>query len=239
MCLDIEDIENNKECAICFEEQRCGDQAVRLSCGHCFHQKCCVPWFAKHTTCPVCRLEVDPSTESAKMSKQELAERQRHQEKLNQKRQAKADRLEEQMLRMKKLDEENRRLAPHEKVQMSTSASKETEQPRKADSKESIDFEDVPLLKSYLSELSIRQLKSISKTLGLEVEAKAAIEKEDLVLLLTNAASKCSLASLTTASLKGRLRSMECQVDDNLSFDELVALVVTKTKSVLATHLKR
>ena len=45
----------NEQCAVCFEDQAAGDEAVVLLCNHAFHEGCIGPWLAAHSTCPVCR----------------------------------------------------------------------------------------------------------------------------------------------------------------------------------------
>jgi hypothetical protein len=50
----------NAECAVCLSEFAAGD-AVRLLtvCRHAFHTACIDSWLGAHTTCPVCRSELD------------------------------------------------------------------------------------------------------------------------------------------------------------------------------------
>lgn len=55
------------ECAVCLNEFE-DHEALRLltKCDHVFHPDCIDEWLAFHTTCPVCRAELDPqSGESA------------------------------------------------------------------------------------------------------------------------------------------------------------------------------
>lgn len=45
-------------CAICQEKYRANEQGSRLPCGHLFHRECLEPWLLTHSTCPVCRLDL-------------------------------------------------------------------------------------------------------------------------------------------------------------------------------------
>jgi hypothetical protein len=45
------------------------DRAVKMPCGHFFHEKCLIPWLRDHSSCPTCRLEIeseDPAYEDRK-----------------------------------------------------------------------------------------------------------------------------------------------------------------------------
>ncbi|XP_024373555.1 uncharacterized protein [Physcomitrium patens] len=53
-----------QECAIClvnFEEDDLGRSLPR--CGHSFHLQCIDMWLDSHTTCPLCRVELEPDEE--------------------------------------------------------------------------------------------------------------------------------------------------------------------------------
>ncbi|KZT44538.1 hypothetical protein SISSUDRAFT_28857 [Sistotremastrum suecicum HHB10207 ss-3] len=59
-------------CAVCWDsllEDKNTDEllggsplapVLALPCRHVFHSSCLIPWFSRHTTCPVCRFDVDP-----------------------------------------------------------------------------------------------------------------------------------------------------------------------------------
>ncbi|KAI3869175.1 hypothetical protein MKX03_028781 [Papaver bracteatum] len=53
------------ECAVCLSEFN-DDDIIRLitMCNHSFHPECIDLWLESHTTCPVCRLNLDPSEKS-------------------------------------------------------------------------------------------------------------------------------------------------------------------------------
>ena len=51
--------ENNRECCICFEENKLDDKVTRLPCAHIFHSCCIVDWLSNHScTCPVRLMKV-------------------------------------------------------------------------------------------------------------------------------------------------------------------------------------
>ncbi|KAG7592222.1 Zinc finger RING-type [Arabidopsis thaliana x Arabidopsis arenosa] len=45
------------KCTICLEEFKDGARVVTLPCGHEFHDKCIVDWFATSHFCPLCRFQ--------------------------------------------------------------------------------------------------------------------------------------------------------------------------------------
>jgi hypothetical protein len=53
--------ETNKECVVCLDDQRLGNMACKLPCGHLFHKTCVSEWLQKKCTCPVCRYELETS----------------------------------------------------------------------------------------------------------------------------------------------------------------------------------
>lgn len=44
-----------EECSLCLEEYKNGEEVLRPSCGHFFHEACLGPWLTKSLLCPVCR----------------------------------------------------------------------------------------------------------------------------------------------------------------------------------------
>ena len=51
-------LENQRECSICLEEFRRGDERTLLPCNHGFHTRCVNTWFSSESSCPVCRRSV-------------------------------------------------------------------------------------------------------------------------------------------------------------------------------------
>ncbi|CAL8074331.1 unnamed protein product [Calicophoron daubneyi] len=47
--------DRHQKCAVCFEEYKCGDQAMTLPCFHVLHQLCGIRWFLEQPGCPLCR----------------------------------------------------------------------------------------------------------------------------------------------------------------------------------------
>lgn len=54
------DIETNEsdECAICLDDLVLGQPALRIPCGHLYHEDCVKDWLKKSNECPVCRFEL-------------------------------------------------------------------------------------------------------------------------------------------------------------------------------------
>jgi len=60
---DIEKNESN-ECSICLDALVIGEPALRIPCGHLFHEDCVEDWLKKSNECPVCRYEL-PTDDAA------------------------------------------------------------------------------------------------------------------------------------------------------------------------------
>lgn len=60
------DIEKNEssECSICLDELVLGQPALRIPCGHLYHEDCVEDWLKKSNECPVCRFEL-PTDDAA------------------------------------------------------------------------------------------------------------------------------------------------------------------------------
>lgn len=54
------DLERNEshECSICLDSLVLGEQAIRIPCGHLYHEDCVYDWLKKSNECPVCRYEL-------------------------------------------------------------------------------------------------------------------------------------------------------------------------------------
>jgi len=59
---------DEKDCSICLEPL--GETALRMPCGHQFHEACVLPWLRLRCFCPCCRFEIgtdDPSFERGRL----------------------------------------------------------------------------------------------------------------------------------------------------------------------------
>lgn len=54
---DIATNESN-ECHICLDDLAAGEPALRIPCGHLYHEECVKDWLKKSNECPVCRFEL-------------------------------------------------------------------------------------------------------------------------------------------------------------------------------------
>ncbi|OVA02924.1 zinc finger protein [Macleaya cordata] len=66
---DLRREKNRLECAVCLSEFEDNDVLRLLTiCSHAFHPECIDLWFESHTTCPVCRHNLDPSEKLSEKS---------------------------------------------------------------------------------------------------------------------------------------------------------------------------
>merc|ERR1719277_2434427 len=64
------------ECSICLDELVAGEPALRIPCGHLFHEECVKDWLNKSNECPVCRFELPTDdAEYEKGRRQRMADR--------------------------------------------------------------------------------------------------------------------------------------------------------------------
>ena len=56
--LSAEAVAKCSTCAICQEEMIATTDALKLPCGHCFHEECLTKWLGKQHTCPTCRAKL-------------------------------------------------------------------------------------------------------------------------------------------------------------------------------------
>lgn len=54
---DIE-VNESTECTICLDDLVVGQPALRIPCGHLYHEECVKDWLKKSNECPVCRYEL-------------------------------------------------------------------------------------------------------------------------------------------------------------------------------------
>lgn len=47
-----------RDCSVCQDDMKVGDNVLRLSCCHTFHSECIMTWLHKNNNCPMCRHEM-------------------------------------------------------------------------------------------------------------------------------------------------------------------------------------
>lgn len=47
-----------KECVVCLEQFKAGENLMQLPCGHSFHSGCLSPWLDSNSHCPCCRMDL-------------------------------------------------------------------------------------------------------------------------------------------------------------------------------------
>lgn len=52
---------NNRECSVCIESFKNGDDVMCLPCFHTYHKNCITPWLKTKNTCPVCKHQITNS----------------------------------------------------------------------------------------------------------------------------------------------------------------------------------
>jgi len=52
----------NKQLSLALPYHAAFPEVVAFPCLHIFHSECLLPWLARKTTCPTCRLDVDPDS---------------------------------------------------------------------------------------------------------------------------------------------------------------------------------
>ncbi|QRV77579.1 Zf-rbx1 domain protein [Ceratobasidium sp. AG-Ba] len=45
-------------------ERKLETAVLAFPCGHVFHRTCLLPWLSRHTTCPTCRFDIDPKSDT-------------------------------------------------------------------------------------------------------------------------------------------------------------------------------
>lgn len=62
---------NTTTCSVCMENFVKEDTLLKIGCGHAFHKDCLLPWLQTNNTCPVCRHELDATSDQTQEQIQE------------------------------------------------------------------------------------------------------------------------------------------------------------------------
>ena len=56
---DVSNLEDDKKnCIICMEDFKNGDEVIYIPCLHVFHKNCILEWFKIHNDCPICKYKI-------------------------------------------------------------------------------------------------------------------------------------------------------------------------------------
>lgn len=206
--------ETNKECAICLDDQRIGQTACKLPCGHLFHRPCVVSWLEKQCTCPSCRFELE--TADAVYESQRKARMQ-----------SRKLRIRVDELHAKKVSE-LRQLCRSLEVDISNCVDKRDIVERLQASGRITITQGLPpveVLQDDFHQKSVSELKHLLLSFGLSTEG--ALEKSELrnrllnsgriVLVSSTAYAATTTMDDTTAEVETRVEEM--QVDEEVVVD--------------------
>ena len=57
---DVSKLEDDKKnCIICLEDFKVGDEVIYLPCLHVFHKDCILDWLKSHDDCPMCKIKIN------------------------------------------------------------------------------------------------------------------------------------------------------------------------------------
>ena len=56
---------NDAMCQVCLCNYDDGDEVITMPCTHCFHSDCVSTWLKDHSTCPICKMEIEEALDSA------------------------------------------------------------------------------------------------------------------------------------------------------------------------------
>jgi hypothetical protein len=69
--------QEHKDCTICMEEAKLGDDINELWCGHWYHPDCIKMWLDNHDQCPLCRKTLEQGRQEAEARESKSSKRER------------------------------------------------------------------------------------------------------------------------------------------------------------------
>lgn len=173
------------------------------------------------------------------MSEQEQKEREEYQQRLKTRRRERAQKLQEQVTRMKQLNEEN------QDIKQNTTKFEAQDKPEQAKDSMEIEIDEsqpsslgsstdrITEVKVDVQKLSIKSLKKMCKSLGLEEQSKLALEKSDLLSIVESNLSYDQISKLGVVALKRRVQKLCCTSPNTASQKELAEIVYNTTCKIV------
>ena len=239
-CLDMDDLSNgNETCTVCFEPQHVGDLGIKLPCGHCFHKDCVWPWLTQHSTCPVCRLDLNQG-KTTNMGRREEKMRAAHLNNLERRRRQHTQTVAESRKRMQVIEQEEERRASLASSTSSKEGPKEEnsggERKKEEEEGEEGEEQQPKKRKTWRDDGEMDQdAKTLLVRLGLHQDA--IHHQGEVDRCIGGSFDKGRLKKFGVSELRQRLKYLEVDTSTFLDKHSMVEALSEKSKEIVASNV--